>query len=59
MYNYNNASANKIKEWFHPIMKGATSTDFFAQKGDGANYISKPTQDFLGVNLRTLDLTLV
>ena len=56
---YDEPSANRIKEWFHPIMKGATSTDFFAQKGDGANYISKPTQDFMGVNLRTLDLTLV
>jgi ribonucleoside-diphosphate reductase beta chain len=58
-YRYDESSANRIKEWFHPIMKGATSTDFFAQKGDGANYISKPTQDFMGVNLRTLDLTLV
>jgi ribonucleoside-diphosphate reductase beta chain len=58
-YTYKHERANKIKEWFHPIMKGATSTDFFAQKGDGANYISKPTQDFSGVNLRTLDLTLV
>jgi ribonucleoside-diphosphate reductase beta chain len=59
VYKYNEDSANRIKEWFHPIMKGATSTDFFAQKGDGANYISKPTQDFMGVNLRTLDLALV
>lgn len=58
-FKYDEPSANRIKEWFHPIMKGATSTDFFAQKGDGANYISKPTQDFSGVNLRTLDLTLV
>jgi len=58
-YVYKHERANKIKEWFHPIMKGATSTDFFAQKGDGANYISKPTQDFLGVNLLTLDLSLV
>jgi ribonucleoside-diphosphate reductase beta chain len=59
IFKYDEPSANRIKEWFHPIMKGATSTDFFAQKGDGANYISKPTQDFMGVNLRTLDLTLV
>jgi ribonucleoside-diphosphate reductase beta chain len=59
VYKYSEESANRIKEWFHPIMKGATSTDFFAQKGDGANYISKPTQDFMGVNLRTLDLALV
>lgn len=59
LFHVDNEAANRIKEWFHPIMKGATSTDFFAQKGDGANYISKPTQDFSGVNLRTLDLTLV
>ena len=58
-FKYDEPSANRIKEWFHPIMKGATSTDFFAQKGDGANYISKPTQDFLGVNLLTLDLTIL
>lgn len=53
-----NEAANNIKKWFHPIMAGATSTDFFAQKADGANYISKPTQDFMGVNLKTLDLSL-
>ena len=57
-YVYKHERANKIKEWFHPLMKGATSTDFFAQKADGANYVSKPTQDFMGVNLKTLDLVL-
>jgi ribonucleoside-diphosphate reductase beta chain len=56
---YNESAAGRIKEWFHPLMKGATSTDFFAQKADGANYISRPTQDFMGVNLQTLDLVLV
>ena len=58
VFKYDEPSANRIKEWFHPLMAGATSTDFFAQKADGANYISKPTQDFLGVNLKTLDLVL-
>jgi ribonucleoside-diphosphate reductase beta chain len=58
VFKYDEASANRIKEWFHPLMAGATSTDFFAQKADGANYISKPTQDFSGVNLKTLDLVL-
>ena len=57
-YVYKHERANRIKEWFHPLMKGATSTDFFAQKADGANYVSKPTQDFMGVNLKTLDLVL-
>lgn len=52
-------AANRVKEWFHPIMAGATSTDFFAQSKDGSGYVSKPTQDFLGVNLKTLDLVIV
>jgi len=52
------AAANRVKEWFHLIMVGSTSTDAFAQKADGANYVSKPTQDFMGVNLRTLNLVL-
>lgn len=58
MFHVDSEAADRIKSWFHPIMAGATSTDFFAQKADGANYISKPTQDFLGVNLKTLDLIL-
>ena len=58
-YTYDEAAATRIKEWFHPIMEGATSTDFFAQAKDGSNYVSKPTQDFMGVNLKTLDLNLV
>jgi len=40
-------------------MAGATSTDFFAQSKDGGNYVSKPLQDFSGVNLKTLDLVLL
>ena len=58
-YIFKHERANRIKDWFHPIMAGATSTDFFAQSKDGGNYVSKPTQDFMGVNLRTLDLNLV
>lgn len=58
-YTYDEVAANRIKNWFHPLMAGATSTDFFAQSKDGGNYISKPTQDFSGVNLKTLDLVLV
>jgi ribonucleoside-diphosphate reductase beta chain len=59
VFKYDEASANRIKDWFHPLMAGATSTDFFAQSKDGGNYIAKPTQDFSGVNLKTLDLVLV
>ena len=57
-FHVDEAAADRIKTWFHPLMAGATSTDFFAQKNDGANYVSKPTQDFLGVNLKTLNLVL-
>jgi len=59
VFKYDETSANHIKNWFHPLMAGATSTDFFAQSKDGGNYISKPLQDFSGVNLKTLDLVLV
>ena len=58
-YIFKHERANRIKDWFHPLMAGATSTDFFAQSKDGGNYISKPLQDFSGVNLKTLDLVLV
>jgi ribonucleoside-diphosphate reductase beta chain len=58
-YSYDEVAANRIKNWFHPLMAGATSTDFFAQSKSGDSYIAKPIQDFNGVNLRTLDLTLV
>jgi len=58
VFKYDEASANRIKDWFHPLMAGATSTDFFAQSKDGGNYIAKPTQDFSGVNLKTLNLVL-
>jgi len=58
VFKYDETSANHIKNWFHPLMAGATSTDFFAQSKDGGNYISKPLQDFSGVNLKTLDLVL-
>jgi ribonucleoside-diphosphate reductase beta chain len=57
-YIYKHERANNIKKWFEPLAAGATSTDFFAQSKDGSNYTSKPTQDFLGVNLKTLDLVL-
>jgi ribonucleoside-diphosphate reductase beta chain len=57
-YVYKHERANKIKEWFEPLAAGATSTDFFAQAKSGDSYVAKPTQDYLGVNLKMLDLTL-
>jgi ribonucleoside-diphosphate reductase beta chain len=59
LFQVDKEAADRIKSWFHPLMAGATSTDFFAQSKDGGNYVSKPTQDFTGVNLKTLDLILV
>ena len=56
---FDSDGANRIKDWFHPLMAGSTSTDFFAQSKDGSNYIAKPTQDFRSVNLKNLHLTLV
>ena len=58
LFHVDKEAAERIKSWFHPLMAGATSTDFFAQSKDGGNYISRPTQDFMGVNLKTLDLLL-
>jgi ribonucleoside-diphosphate reductase beta chain len=57
-YVYKHERANNIKKWFEPIAAGATSTDFFSQSKDGSLYVSKPTQDYMGVNLKTLDLVL-
>jgi ribonucleoside-diphosphate reductase beta chain len=57
-YVYKHERANNIKKWFEPIAAGATSTDFFSQSKDGSLYVSKPTQDYMGVNLKTLELTL-
>ena len=52
-------AASRIRVWFHPLIKGNTSTDFFSQSKDGGNYISKPSQDFMAVNLKTLNFDLV
>jgi ribonucleoside-diphosphate reductase beta chain len=52
-------AAGRIKQWFEPIAAGATSTDFFSQSKSGDSYIAKPAQDYMGVNLRTLDLILL
>jgi ribonucleoside-diphosphate reductase beta chain len=57
-YPYDRESAGRIKQWFDAIAAGATSTDFFAQAKSGDSYIAKPVQDYMGVNLKTLDLVL-
>jgi ribonucleoside-diphosphate reductase beta chain len=58
LFHVDNEAADRIKSWFHPLMAGATSTDFFAQSKSGDSYIAKPIQDFNGVNLKTLDLVI-
>ena len=53
------SSSRSISSWFDPMVKGQTNTDFFAMSKDGGGYVAKPTQDFLSVNLSTLELELV
>jgi len=55
---YDYKAASRVKEWFHPLIKGNTSTDFFSQSKDGSSYIAKPSQDFMAVTLKTLNLEI-
>lgn len=48
--------AKAISTWFDPTIKGASSSDFFAQSKSGDNYVAKPTQDYMSVDLTSLDL---
>ena len=48
--------AKSISSWFDPMIKGASNSDFFAQSKSGDNYVAKPTQDYMSVDLSTLDL---
>lgn len=50
------SKAKSLSSWFDPMIKGASSADFFAQAKSGDNYVSKPTQDFMSVDLSSLDL---
>lgn len=50
--------AKSVSSWFDPMVKGASSTDFFASSKDGANYVAKVSQDFMAVDLSALDLVL-
>lgn len=51
--------AKEISEWFDPMVGGPANVDFFKAAKDGSNYIAKPTQDYMSVNLAGLDLELV
>ena len=50
--------AKSISSWFDPMVRGASSTDFFAASKDGANYTAKISQDFMSVDLSCIDLVL-
>ena len=54
LYKYDRILCKKIRDWFEPIISGNSSTDFFSQAKDGANYISKPTLDRQSVNLKEI-----
>lgn len=51
--------ALEISAWFDPMVRGAIDLDFFKTAKEGSNYIAKPTQDYMSVDLSQLDLTLV
>jgi ribonucleoside-diphosphate reductase beta chain len=51
--------AANISSWFDPMVRGQTNSDFFAQAKDGSAYIAKPSQDWMSVDLSSLDLALV
>ena len=52
------SKAKLLAAWFEPMIKGASSVDAFAQSKSGDNYIAKPTQDFMSVDLSCLDLEM-
>lgn len=52
------SKAKLLAAWFDPMIKGASSVDAFAQSKSGDNYIAKPTQDFMSVDLTCLDLEI-
>jgi len=53
------SASRSISDWFDPMVKGQTNTDFFAMSKDGGGYVAKPTQDWMSVDLSSLDLELV
>jgi ribonucleoside-diphosphate reductase beta chain len=50
--------ALEISEWFDPMVRGAINPDFFKTSKEGSNYIAKPTQDYMSVDLSQLDLSI-
>ena len=50
--------AQKTASWFDPMVKGQINHDFFARSKAGDNYVAKPSQDFMSVDLSGLDLEI-
>lgn len=50
------SKAKTLASWFDPMIKGASNSDFFAQSKNGSTYVSKPSQDFMSVDLSCIDL---
>lgn len=48
----------RISSWFDPMVRGQANSDFFAMSKSGGSYVSKPSQDWLSVDLSSLDLSL-
>jgi ribonucleoside-diphosphate reductase beta chain len=53
------SQAKSLSTWFDPMIRGASSVDTFAQNKSGDNYIAKPTQDFMSVDMASLDLNIL
>jgi ribonucleoside-diphosphate reductase beta chain len=52
------SKAKSLASWFDPMIKGASSSDFFAQSKNGSAYVAKPTQDYMNIDLVSLDLDI-
>lgn len=57
-YDYDLDLALDLASWFHPLYKGYSSADFFAEREEGGSYVAKPLQNFESVDLSNLNLEL-
>ncbi|MDX1373878.1 MAG: ribonucleotide-diphosphate reductase subunit beta, partial [Nitrososphaeraceae archaeon] len=59
VFSYDKDLCKQVKDWFEPIISGNSSTDFFSQSKDGANYTAKPTLEFNKVDLGSMFQSLL
>ena len=57
-YTYNREAFERIAEWFHPMVKGVSENDAFANSKNGDAYIAKPLLDWSTIDLMTTNLKL-